>query len=54
LLIVIIKMYKNIIKNNLHLIHHRHVFFDIFYKNNKIYLILPIYDKPVNPDDIEL
>ena len=28
------------------------VFFDIFYKNNKIYLIMPIYNEPANPDHI--
>ena len=28
------------------------LFFDIFYKDNKIYLIMPIYNIPANPDDI--
>lgn len=28
------------------------LFFDIFYKNNKIYLIMPIYNTPVNPNYI--
>lgn len=28
------------------------VFFDIFYKNNKIYMIMPIYNEPANPDHI--
>lgn len=28
------------------------LFFDIFYKNNKIYLILPIYNEPYSPNDI--
>jgi hypothetical protein len=28
------------------------LFFDIIYKNNKIYLIMPIYNIPANPDNI--
>ena len=28
------------------------LFFDIFFKNNKIYLILPIYNEPYSTDDI--
>lgn len=28
------------------------LFFDIFYKDNKIYLIMPIYNTPANPDHI--
>lgn len=32
----------------------RLLFFDIFYKNNKIYLIMPIYNKPANPSQISL
>lgn len=30
------------------------LFFDVFYKNNKIHLILPIYNQPYSPDDIKL
>ena len=30
------------------------LFFDVFYKNNKIYLILPIYNQPYSPNDIKL
>lgn len=30
------------------------LFFDIFFKNNKIYLILPIYNEPYSTDDIKL
>jgi len=30
------------------------LFFDIFFKNNKIYLILPIYNEPYSTDDINI
>jgi hypothetical protein len=30
------------------------LFFDVFYKNNKIHLILPIYNQPYSPNDIKL
>jgi hypothetical protein len=30
------------------------LFFDIFYKNNKIYLIMPIYDCPYSPEEFKL
>lgn len=30
------------------------LFFDIFFKNNKIYLILPIYNEPYDTDDIKI
>ena len=30
------------------------LFFDVFYKNNKINLILPIYNQPYSPNDIKL
>lgn len=32
----------------------RLLFFDIFYKNNKIYMIMPIYNAPASPEDITL
>jgi hypothetical protein len=35
--------------NSFHVDKMRLLFFDIFYKNNKIYLIMPIYNKPANP-----
>jgi hypothetical protein len=69
LIYLIIKYKKNIINeyynnnddnlklNNIkgfHLEDYKYLFFDIFYKNNKIYIILPIYDKPVIPNDIEI
>uniref|UniRef100_A0A6C0HM13 Glycosyltransferase family 92 protein n=1 Tax=viral metagenome TaxID=1070528 RepID=A0A6C0HM13_9ZZZZ len=33
---------------------YKYLFFDIFYKDNNIYLILPIYNKPTNSDNIEV
>ena len=30
------------------------LFFDVFYKNNKIHLILPIYNQPYSPNNIKL
>ena len=32
----------------------KYIFFDIFYKDDNIYIILPIYNKPINIDDIKL
>jgi len=37
------------IPNSFYITNTRLLFFDIFYKNNKIYLIMPIYNKPANP-----
>ena len=34
--------------NTFHLIDYKYLFFDIFIKNNKLYLILPLYFKPYN------
>jgi hypothetical protein len=36
------------IPNSFYITNTRLLFFDIFYKNNKIYLIMPIYNKPAN------
>lgn len=36
------------IPNSFYITDTRLLFFDIFYKNNKIYLIMPIYNKPAN------
>lgn len=41
--------------NNFHLIDFKYLFFDIFYKNNQIHLILPTYDHtPFDSNDIIL
>ena len=40
--------------NNFHLSDYKYLFFDIFYKDNKIYLILPIYDNPIDPQAINI
>jgi hypothetical protein len=40
--------------NNFHLTGYKYLFFDIFYKNNNIYLILPIYKNPIEPQTIKL
>ena len=47
---------KNIpnIPNSFYITDIRLLFFDIFYKNNKIYLIMPIYNKPANPLQITI
>ena len=34
--------------------HTKLLFFNIFYKNNKIYLIMPIYNEPENPNNIHV
>jgi hypothetical protein len=40
--------------NRFHLSTYKYLFFDIFYKNNKLYMILPIYDEPINSDEIQI
>ena len=42
------------IPNSFYITYTRLLFFDIFYKNNKIYLIMPIYNKPANPLQITI
>ena len=42
------------IPNSFYITDTRLLFFDIFYKNNKIYLIMPIYNKPANPLQISI
>jgi len=42
------------IPNSFYITNTRLLFFDIFYKNNKIYLIMPIYNKPANPLQISV
>ena len=42
------------IPNSFYITDTRLLFFDIFYKNNKIYLIMPIYNKPANPLQITI
>lgn len=37
-----------------HLSDDNYLFFDIFYKDNNVYLILPIYNTPVHSDDIKI
>jgi hypothetical protein len=37
-----------------HLINYKYLFFDIFIKNNKLYLILPLYYKPFNESFIHI
>ena len=41
-------------QNSFYITDTRLLFFDIFYKNNKIYMIMPIYNKPVNPSQINI
>jgi hypothetical protein len=38
--------------NPFHLTDYKYLFFDIFYKNNKLYLIAPIYSEPFDSDKI--
>lgn len=40
--------------NNFHLSDYKYLFFDIFYKDNKIYLILPIYDNHIDNQSINI
>uniref|UniRef100_A0A6C0IIZ8 Glycosyltransferase family 92 protein n=1 Tax=viral metagenome TaxID=1070528 RepID=A0A6C0IIZ8_9ZZZZ len=42
------------ILNSFHLNNYKYLFFDIFYKNNNIFLILPAYVEPFNPDKINI
>ena len=38
--------------NSFHLTDYKYLFFDIFYKNNKLYLIAPLYSEPFDSDKI--
>ena len=38
--------------NPFHLTDYKYLFFDIFYKNNKLYLIAPLYSEPFDSDKI--
>jgi len=40
--------------NPFHLSDYKYLFFDMFYKNNNLYLISPIYIQPFNTDDIHI
>ena len=40
--------------NLFHINSFQYLFFDMFYKNNKLYLILPIYDTPIHSDRIHI
>ena len=40
--------------NGFHLNNYKYLFFDIFYKDNKLYLILPIYNNPIQPNTIKI
>jgi hypothetical protein len=40
--------------NTFKLLDARYLFFDIFYKADKIYLISPIYNNPIDPDTIKI
>lgn len=45
-------IYKNL--NTLKIKDNTYLFFDIFYKENKIYMILPIYNEPIDSNSINL
>jgi len=40
--------------NPFHITGYKHLFFDIFYKNNNIYIVCPIYNTPFQPNEIQL